>query len=185
MTIQGINEVQLTQVLTTHLSPSKEINDPRRLIGREKYLTRIRRSLQSPGRHVFIYGERGIGKTSLACTAGLLATHEAKNFIYIPCGEKSTFFEVMAAIGNSMIDVDKRVGVAGLLREGAHDLAVVRPVGRQRDRVQTPFLLGRGDQVAHRDVDTAGGRRGCPLRASGKRRSCPLGESVIHADRHQ
>lgn len=113
MSIKGINEVQLTEILAAHLSPSKEINDPDRLIGRDKYLTRIRRSLQSPGRHIFIFGERGVGKTSLAYTAGLLATHEKKNFIYIPCGEKSTFFEVVAAIGNSIIDVDKRIGVNG------------------------------------------------------------------------
>lgn len=109
MTIKGYTEPQLVDVLAGHLSPSKEITDPDRLIGREKYLTRIRRALQSPGRHVFIYGERGVGKTSLAFTAGKLAVADAKNFIYIPCGENTSFFEVIEAIGNSVLNVEKRV----------------------------------------------------------------------------
>lgn len=113
MTISGYNEAQLVEILNEHLSPSKEIVDPDRLIGRETYLTRIRRALLSPGRHVFIYGERGVGKTSLAVTAGQLAIQDDKNFIYVPCGTDTTYFEIIQAIGNSVLDVPERVAGQG------------------------------------------------------------------------
>lgn len=108
MAISGFNEATLTEVLGSHLSPSQEIKDPNRLIGRERYLTQIRRALQSPGRHVFVYGERGVGKTSLAVTSGQIAVTERKNFIYLPCGESTSFYEVIAAIGKSTQSLDKR-----------------------------------------------------------------------------
>ncbi len=113
MAIKNINEAQLVDVIGSHFSPSKEIDDPHRLIGREAYLTRIRRALFSPGRHVFIYGERGVGKTSLAKTAGLIAVNEEKNFIYVPCSEKTTFYEVISVIGNSLFDIGARMAAPG------------------------------------------------------------------------
>jgi len=113
MPIPDVNEAQLVEILSTHFSPSKEIDDPKRLVGREKLLTQIRRALYSPGRHVFIHGERGVGKTSLARIAGEMAVQEQKNFIYIPCGEQTTFFEVIQAVGNSVISVDERIAGSG------------------------------------------------------------------------
>ncbi|MFO1210545.1 MAG: ATP-binding protein [Amaricoccus sp.] len=113
-------------MLTAHLSPSQEIKDPDRLVGRDKYLTQVRRALLSPGRHVFIYGERGIGKTSLAISAGRLATLEDhKNFIYVPCGEHTTFFEVIDAIGGSVVSLKERVGAP----KGGFTFGVSAPVG--------------------------------------------------------
>lgn len=104
MTIANFNEAQLEEVLASHFSPSQEIRDPDRLIGRERDLTQIRRALASPGRHVFIYGERGVGKTSLAITAGKVAATEDKNFIYVPCGQDTTFYEVIATIAKSTLN---------------------------------------------------------------------------------
>jgi uncharacterized protein len=51
------------------LSPSNAIQTPELLHGRAKQLEEIRRALYSPGRQIFIYGHRGVGKTSLAQTA--------------------------------------------------------------------------------------------------------------------
>lgn len=103
MAISNFNETQLSEVLSVHFSPSQEIRDPDRLFGRDRYLKQINRALASPGRHIFIYGERGVGKTSLAITAGKLQAAENRNFIYIPCGQDTTFFEVVAAIGRSIL----------------------------------------------------------------------------------
>lgn len=103
MAIPGYNEAQLEEVLSSHFSPSQEIRDPERLVGRDRLLTQMRRALASPGRHVFIYGERGVGKTSLAITSGKLAASENKNLIYVPCGQDTTFFEIIAAIGRAIL----------------------------------------------------------------------------------
>jgi len=113
MTIPGFNEVQLVEKLSDHFSPSQEIRDPEKLLGREKYLTQIRRSLASPGRHIFVFGERGVGKTSLAITAGKLATNESKNFIYVPCGQDSTFSEIIAAIGKAVLNPKRALSGGG------------------------------------------------------------------------
>jgi uncharacterized protein len=51
------------------LSPSHAIQSAELLRGRTEHLAEIRRALYSPGRQVFIYGHRGVGKTSLAQTA--------------------------------------------------------------------------------------------------------------------
>lgn len=112
MSIPGFTEAQLAEVLSDHLTPSQVIMDPDRLLGRERYLTQIRRALLSPGRHVFIHGERGIGKTSLAVTAGRLAVAEDNCFIYVPCGEQTSFFEVLEAIGNNVTQIG-RIGSRG------------------------------------------------------------------------
>lgn len=53
---------RLNEVLTL----SVPIRTPEKLFGREHQLETIQLALKSPGRHVFIYGDRGVGKTSLA-----------------------------------------------------------------------------------------------------------------------
>jgi hypothetical protein len=113
MTIPGFSQAEVDEVLAEHLTPSDFISSPERLIGREKNLNQIRRALVSPGRHVFISGERGVGKTSLAMTAGKLNVTEPENFIYVPCGEKTTFFEVIQIVGNSVIGLTERVAASG------------------------------------------------------------------------
>ncbi|WP_120500181.1 ATP-binding protein [Roseovarius sp. EL26] len=113
MAILDFDEKKVEEIIQKHLSPSAEIRDPERLIGRDKFLKKIRRALNSPKRHVFIHGERGVGKTSLAITAGqLLAPHD-DNFVYVDCGQNTTFGEVIQRIGNSVIDVSKRLSSSG------------------------------------------------------------------------
>jgi hypothetical protein len=51
------------------LSPSSPIRTPEFLRGRERNLEQIRRAFVQPGRQIFVYGDRGVGKTSLALTA--------------------------------------------------------------------------------------------------------------------
>lgn len=113
MTIAGVNETQLADILGNHLSTSQEIKSPERLVGRDNYILRIRRALQSPGRHIFIFGDRGVGKTSLAVTAGQICATENKNFIYIPCSQDTTFYDVIWAIGRSVLNVDAATKKSG------------------------------------------------------------------------
>ena len=51
------------------LFPSSPIQSHEFLFGRDGQLDRIRKALMAPGRQVFIYGERGVGKSSLAGAA--------------------------------------------------------------------------------------------------------------------
>lgn len=113
MAIPNFNETEISEILGKHLSPSQEIKSPDRLIGREAYILRIRRTLQSPGRHIFVFGDRGVGKTSLAVTAGQICATENKNFIYIPCSQGTTFYDVIWSIGRSVLKVDEATKKTG------------------------------------------------------------------------
>lgn len=78
-----------------HLRP---IDQQEHLKGREKQLSQIHRSLDSLGRQVFIFGERGVGKTSLARTAAFSAPGYAFEPIYVACDREGTFFQMAAAM---------------------------------------------------------------------------------------
>jgi hypothetical protein len=63
------DEAQFGKLMKTVLSPSEPLESQEQLRGRDDQLTEIRRALYASGRHVFIHGFRGVGKTSLAQTA--------------------------------------------------------------------------------------------------------------------
>jgi Cdc6-like AAA superfamily ATPase len=109
MAIQGMTDELLKDVLAENLTPSKSIQTPERLFGRSKNLTAIDRALSSPGRQIFIYGDRGVGKTSLALTAAHLHTDSDLAPIQVMCGRYSTFAEVIQAVGNATVPVEKRM----------------------------------------------------------------------------
>lgn len=82
-------EHEFVSILKQNIRPAQPIDSPELLQGRTVILRDIGRTLHSPGMHVFIHGERGIGKTSIALTA-------AKSFMradppYVGCDERSTF----------------------------------------------------------------------------------------------
>ncbi len=62
-------EKEFVERLRATLSPTLPIRSIQFLRGREKELEIIRRALVMPGRHAFIFGDRGVGKSSLAHTA--------------------------------------------------------------------------------------------------------------------
>lgn len=64
-----LSEIEDPWVRVRHVFlPSTPIREEARLVGRSEQVERVRRELRSPGRSVFIFGERGVGKTSLAQT---------------------------------------------------------------------------------------------------------------------
>jgi uncharacterized protein len=109
MAIRGMTDDRLKEILAENLTPSKSIQTPERLFGRTKNLTAIDRALSSPGRQIFIYGDRGVGKTSLALTAAHLHTDSHIAPIQVMCGRYSTFAEVIQAVGNATVPVEKRL----------------------------------------------------------------------------
>jgi uncharacterized protein len=109
MAIKGVTDQDLKQVLSENLTPSDSIKTPDRLFGREKTLTTIDRAFSSPGRQIFIYGDRGVGKTSLAQTTAYLHTGIENPPIYVMCGRTNNFSQTIQAIGNAVVPVEKRL----------------------------------------------------------------------------
>lgn len=109
MSIAGVTEDEFREVLAEYLTPSLAVRTPERLFGREKNLLAISRALSSPGRQIFIYGDRGVGKTSLAYTAAVANAHASGDPIYVVCSKTSTFSDIIHAVGNATVDVKKRM----------------------------------------------------------------------------
>jgi Cdc6-like AAA superfamily ATPase len=78
-------------------TPSQPVADRRMFAGRESVLKTIIGSIEDQRLHVVLYGERGIGKTSLLHML-TQAAHEARYIVvYSSCGANSTFDETFRA----------------------------------------------------------------------------------------
>lgn len=113
MALKHVDRDRLLEVLGRHLTPSNHISTPDRLYGRGKKLVQIERAFASPGRHVFIHGDRGVGKTSLAMTAAYIHQATAEQPVYVLCSETSTFGEIIYAIGNGALPLKERMEAKG------------------------------------------------------------------------
>lgn len=149
MAIPGMNRPQFEQVLHTRLSPTTPIRSPEFLKGRGKKLEDIRKSLVSPGRHVFVYGDRGVGKTSLAQTAAFEQQSSDGNPILLTCDSRSTFFTVIRDLGNHFLASDptiqKRVSQ---LKAGAKSSVITAEMSHQIERGSVPELASINQAVA-------------------------------------
>lgn len=93
MAIRNYTEDEFQRILYTHLSPSEPISSVQLLKGRTKTLQQIRQALLSPGRHIFIFGDRGVGKTSLAQTAAILYQSSDAEPIILSCS--APFYQII------------------------------------------------------------------------------------------
>jgi Cdc6-like AAA superfamily ATPase len=84
--------------LRNAFTPSKPITDQRVFAGRIDILTQLIRSIEDGQLHVVIHGERGIGKTSVLNILAEAARAARYVQIYVSCGERSTFEEVIRAV---------------------------------------------------------------------------------------
>lgn len=95
--------------LATVLSPSHTIQSAEQLRGRDTQLAEIRQAFYSPGRQVFIYGYRGVGKSSLAQTAAFERQSSDASPILISCSADSTCNDIVQAIAGSACPNDPRL----------------------------------------------------------------------------
>lgn len=92
-------------------TPAQPVAEVRRLAGRTALIRRIIRSIEDQDLHVVLYGDRGIGKTSVLKVIQGLAASAGYLVHYVSCGQSATFQEVMRSLA-------KRIP---LLYDGASD----------------------------------------------------------------
>lgn len=78
-------------------TPSQPIGDRRLFAGRDEVLKTIIRSIEDQRLHVVLYGERGIGKTSLLHVLTQAASEARYIVVYTSCGANSNFDETFRA----------------------------------------------------------------------------------------
>lgn len=81
--------------LKTVFTPAQPIAREEHLRGRQAKLRIIERALHSPGKHIFVYGDRGVGKTSLGRTAAAIHAKDEEGFAFVACDQKTTFFDIV------------------------------------------------------------------------------------------
>src|SRR6266567_1014977 len=104
-----LSEKEFATILGRVLSPSRAIESPEFLKGRDDQLREIRRAWYQGGRQIFIYGFRGVGKTSLAQTAA--HQHQSSDAlpIRVICEQETSFNRVMRDIFAAAFPSDPRV----------------------------------------------------------------------------
>jgi Cdc6-like AAA superfamily ATPase len=103
MTIGKLTKDEFIDILQHHLSSSSPVQSTELLRGRQKHLDAIEEAFASPGKNIFIYGDRGVGKTSLGQTAAHLHQSADRNPILIACDSHTTFFKMVESIANDII----------------------------------------------------------------------------------
>lgn len=78
-------------------TPSQPVADRRFFAGREDVLRTVIRAIEDQRLHVVLYGERGIGKTSLLHVLTQAATEARYIVVYTSCGAASNFDETFRA----------------------------------------------------------------------------------------
>jgi uncharacterized protein len=94
--IPGLDLNEFVRILHTHLSPTAPIQSEQHLFGRTKQLEAVFQALHAPGRSIFIYGDRGVGKTSLAQTVAFSAQGVSHDPVFLACTPHDTFAGLMA-----------------------------------------------------------------------------------------
>lgn len=78
--------------------PSQPVASAIKFAGRGTLLTRVVRAIQDQHLHVIIYGDRGIGKTSVLRVVQELAESAHYSVYYVSCGEEMDFSDTFRAV---------------------------------------------------------------------------------------
>ena len=111
MTIGHIGKEEFGEILRRHVRPSDPIDTFEHLVGRSRQREMIEEALTLSGRHIFIYGDRGSGKTSLALTAAYEHNPSSGAPPYVACGSTTTFASIIKDVVTQLIGRSRLVGL--------------------------------------------------------------------------
>ena len=100
MSIYGFDQDLFVEKLGVVVFPSRPVRSIEHLFGRVDFLQQIERALFQPGRNVFIFGDRGVGKSSLGATAAYLYQSPDAQPIFVSGSADDTFQSIIANIAN-------------------------------------------------------------------------------------
>jgi len=104
--IGSLTQEEFARILHAHLRPSSPIQSEEHLYGREAQIQRINEALYAPGRTIFIYGDRGVGKTSLAQTVAFAHQSPRHDPIIKACSSRTTFGSLILNIADELQGIE-------------------------------------------------------------------------------
>ncbi|MES2407750.1 MAG: ATP-binding protein [Pseudomonadota bacterium] len=107
MILPVLDKFAFGERLNQLVSPAAPVRSIEHLLGRTKELDRIEKALMLDGRNIFIYGDRGVGKSSLAATAAAQYQSSEAEPIQVACSPDATFGTVIANIAYEAIKASR------------------------------------------------------------------------------
>ena len=124
--------------MNLYLRPSNPIKTEELLKGRARQMEKIDSIFDIGGRHVFIFGPRGVGKTSLAQTAAHTIQSVDADPIFVSCDASTTLYGLCKDIAVRLYEQDPRLAkeTHGLEKSGALTLIKNRFGYKQTDQIE-------------------------------------------------
>lgn len=138
-------------LLNHFVHPSEEVSDPSQLKGRDGALEQLRDAFETRGMNAFVWGQRGVGKTSLVHTACAKYSDTVCLAAAISCDKGSSHIELLNDIYRRVLNDGKvrlkdpalkaKLSAFGVSFEGnkptARETIEVRSVNHASDLLQT------------------------------------------------
>lgn len=120
MSIPGYDEYSFGKEVAHVVTPAQPVRSVEHLHGRTKELEQINRALFQPGRHIFIHGDRGVGKSSLAATAAIQYQSSDASPIFVGGASDATFNSIIANIVEKSLGVNRLEATKILSKAGVN-----------------------------------------------------------------
>src|SRR5690349_16934088 len=98
------------EILAKYLSPSRPVSSPEMLQGRRQELSDIRDALEMGSGAPLIFGNRGVGKTSLARTAAQEHTASDREPLYVACSPNGPLLRLLRGAAAGLSDLAIKLG---------------------------------------------------------------------------
>lgn len=154
---------RIRSCLRSAFTPSRPIQNPTMLAGRREVLRTLIRSIEDQQFHVIVYGERGIGKTSLLHILSQIATDARYLVRYASCSEDASVSEFFRAIFTDIPllyhkdylptseQVEEGYSFADLLPESALSVPVISDTFAKLNGTRLLIILDEFDRANEHD----------------------------------
>ncbi len=112
-----MEQQELFAKIRLNLQPERPVRSVEFLRGRSEEFESTVRELQHFDGIPFIFGHRGVGKTSLARTAAQMATKSDREHIYVACAPGSNMLEIFREVGEGLLGLAIKFGAKSTLKE--------------------------------------------------------------------
>ena len=103
----GLDRKKFIALKKQFVHPSSEVSQPDQLIGRDHTLNLVRNAFERDGSNIFIWGRRGVGKTSLAHSAVAKYNETVRPGPAIACEKNSSVANLFQDIARRAIAGNK------------------------------------------------------------------------------
>lgn len=98
MNLRNLDPRDFARTVETYFRPQNPIDDIHLLQGRDKAIQQSDRAIAATGRAVFVWGDRGVGKTSLAVASAQKNLPASVHPVPVACDQRSTMLDLVTTL---------------------------------------------------------------------------------------